>query len=102
MKGTLATILSAAVLLSWTGAAIAAPPKQSQPPAAKQRSASPTPTPSPSVELSTFVNANLDAVTGPLEQKVALPRAELEQLRASYAARLTKASPAERKQLKAA
>lgn len=61
-----------------------------------------TPTPLPSVELSTFVNANLNTITAPLEQRVTMPRAELEKLRASYKARLPKATPAERKQLKAA
>src|SRR4030088_2976822 len=81
-----------------------APPKPAQSPSQRQRSPSPAPTPSypPSVELSSFVAANLDVIAGPLEQKVALPRSELAQLQASYKSRLAKASPSERKPLKAA
>jgi hypothetical protein len=65
-------------------------------------SPAPSPAPAPSVDLSKFNGANLDTILGPLEQKVPIPRAELAQLRASFAARLSKAPPAERKQFQAA
>jgi hypothetical protein len=64
-------------------------------------SPAPSPAPAPSVDLSKFNGANLDKILGTLEQKVPIPRAELAQLRASFAARLSKA-PAERKQFQAA
>jgi hypothetical protein len=104
MKRTGPTILCLAFLAALIGNASAASPKQAQSTTPKQRLPSPAPAPSPppSIELSSFVTANLDAIAGPLEQKVALPRAELAQLQASYKSRLAKASPSERKPLKAA
>src|SRR5438105_3624072 len=77
MKRTVAAIFGVAVLVSWMGEASAASPKQVQASGGKQRSPSPTATPLPSVELSSFVAANLDAIVGPLEQKLPLPRTEL-------------------------
>jgi hypothetical protein len=62
----------------------------------------PTPPPAPSGDLSRFIDANLDKILGPLEQKTALPRAELAQLRASFSARFSKASLAERTQFQSA
>ena len=104
MKRTVATILGSALLVFPMGSASAASSKQSQSTGQRQRSPSPAPTPSPppSVDLSNFVAANLDAIAGPLEQKVVIPRSELAQLQTSYKSRLAKASPSERKQLKAA
>jgi hypothetical protein len=64
----------------------------------------PTPTPPgvPSGDLSSFVAANGDKIFAPLDQKVAMPRAELAQLRNSFAQRFTRASLAERNQFQAA
>ena len=54
------------------------------------------------MDLSRFVGANLDKILGSLEVKVPLPRAELAQLRVSFATRFSKASLAERAQFQAA
>ena len=54
------------------------------------------------LSLSRFVGANLDKVLGPLDVKFPAPRAELAQLRASFANRFSKASLAERPQFQAA
>ena len=64
----------------------------------------PTPTPpgAPSGDLSSFVTANGDKIFAPLDQKVVMPRAELAQLRNSFAQRFTRASLAERNQFQAA
>jgi len=62
----------------------------------------PTATPAPSVDLSHFVGNNLDRILGPLEVRVPLPRAELAQLRVSFASRFSKASLAERAQFQGA
>jgi hypothetical protein len=61
-----------------------------------------TPPPAPSVDLSRFIGAHLDKILGPLEQKMALPRAELAQLRSSFSARFSKASLADRTQFQTA
>lgn len=61
-----------------------------------------TPPPAPSVDLSRFISVNLDKILAPLEQKTALPRAELAQLRGSFSARFSKASLAERTQFQTA
>jgi hypothetical protein len=64
----------------------------------------PTPTPpgAPSGDLSSFVAANGDKIFAPLDQKVVMPRAELAQLRNSFAQRFTRASLSERNQFQAA
>ncbi len=64
----------------------------------------PTPTPpgAPSGDLSSFVSANGDKIFASLDQKVVMPRAELAQLRNSFAQRFTRASLAERNQFQAA
>ena len=64
----------------------------------------PTPTPpgAPSGDLSSFITANGDKIFAPLDQKVVMPRAELAQLRNSFAQRFTRASLAERNQFQAA
>ena len=64
----------------------------------------PTPTPpgAPSGDLSSFVAANGEKIFAPLDQKVVMPRAELTQLRNSFAQRFTRASLAERNQFQAA
>ena len=64
--------------------------------------AAPTPAGAPSADLSRFVGANLERILGPLDQKVPLPRAELAQMRASFAGRFSKASLAERTQFQSA
>ena len=65
---------------------------------------SPTPTPPgpPSGDLSNFVSTQGDKIFAPLEQRVTMPRAELAQLRNSFAQRFTRASLAERSQFQAA
>ncbi|HEY4283486.1 MAG TPA: hypothetical protein VGM62_10525 [Chthoniobacterales bacterium] len=88
MKGTLVVVLSSALSLFPIATAISASPRSISPP--------------PSVELSSFVTAHIDAIAGPLEEKVPIRSAELKQLQTSYKSRLTSATPAERKQLKAA
>jgi hypothetical protein len=64
----------------------------------------PTPTPpgAPSGDLASFVAANGDKIFAPLDQKVDMPRAELAQLRNSFAQRFTRASLVERNQFQAA
>lgn len=64
----------------------------------------PTPTPpgAPSGDLSSFVASNGDKIFAPLDQKVVMPRAELTQLRNSFAQRFTRASLIERNQFQAA
>jgi hypothetical protein len=64
----------------------------------------PTPTPpgAPSGDLSSFVTANGEKIFAPLDQKVVMPRAELAQLRNSFAQRFTRASLGERNQFQAA
>ena len=64
----------------------------------------PTPTPpgAPSGDLSSFVTTNGDKIFAPLDQKVVMPRAELAQLRNSFAQRFTRASLNERNQFQAA
>jgi hypothetical protein len=64
----------------------------------------PTPTPlgAPSGDLSSFVTANGDKIFAPLDQKVVMPRAELAQLRNSFAQRFTRASLSDRNQFHAA
>ena len=65
---------------------------------------SPTPTPPgpPSGDLSSFVATNGDKIFAPLDQRVVMPRAELAQLRSSFAQRFTRASLVERNQFQAA
>ena len=91
-------------LVAIAALAITAPQAWSARP--KKRKYTPPPastaTPAPSVDLSRFVGANLDKILGPLEVKVPLPRAELAQLRVSFATRFSKASLAERAQFQAA
>lgn len=55
-----------------------------------------TPGPASSGDLSRFMSTNLDRILGPLDQKVDLPRAELAQIRASFATGFSKASLADR------
>ena len=64
----------------------------------------PTPTPpgAPSGDLSSFVAANGDKIFAPLDQKVVMPRAELAQLRNSFAQRFARASLVDRNQFQAA
>jgi hypothetical protein len=64
----------------------------------------PTPTPpgAPSGDLSSFVASNGDKIFAHLDQKVVMPRAELAQLRNSFAQRFTRASLIERNQFQAA
>lgn len=64
----------------------------------------PTPTPpgAPSGDLSNFVATNGDKIFAPLDQRVIMPRAELAQLRSSFAQRFTRASLADRNQFHAA
>ncbi len=64
----------------------------------------PTPTPPgpPSGDLSSFVTTNGDKIFAPLDQRVVMPRAELAQLRNSFAQRFTRASLTERNQFQAA
>jgi hypothetical protein len=64
----------------------------------------PTPTPPgpPSGDLSNFVSTQGNKIFAPLEQRVAMPRAELAQLRDSFAQRFTRASLGERNQFQAA
>ena len=64
----------------------------------------PTPTPpgAPSGDLSSFVATNGDKIFAPLDQRPVMPRAELAQLRASFAQRFTRASLGERDQFHAA
>jgi hypothetical protein len=98
---TAITLLCLAIMLAFNGPADAAAPKKSKknayvPPA------TPTPPGAPSGDLGKFVNANLEKILGPLEQKNEIPRAQLTELRASFAARFSKASLAERPQFQAA
>jgi hypothetical protein len=95
------------VLLSATFALTASETFAAKPPKSKKKPAytpppTPTPPPAPSVDLSKFVGTNMDKLLGPLEVKAPLPRAELAQLRASFAERFGKASLAERNQFQAA
>jgi hypothetical protein len=64
----------------------------------------PTPTPpgAPSGDLSSFVATNGDKIFAPVDQRVTMPRAELAQLRNSFAQRFTRASLTERNQFQAA
>ena len=64
----------------------------------------PTPTPpgAPSGDLTSFVAANGDRIFAPLDQRVVMPRAELAQLRNSFAQRFTRAYLSERNQFQAA
>ena len=55
-----------------------------------------TPGPASAADLSRFMSTNLDRILGPLDQKVELPRAELAQIRASFATGFSKASLADR------
>ncbi|MEP6685789.1 MAG: hypothetical protein ABJB22_03350, partial [Verrucomicrobiota bacterium] len=64
--------------------------------------ATPAPPQPPSVDISKFTGDNLDKVLGPLDQKIVLPRPELEQLRNSFSARFSRASLVERAQFQAA
>jgi hypothetical protein len=56
----------------------------------------------PSVDLSKFVGTNIDKILAPLDQRNPMPRAELAQMRASFAQRFSKASLAERPQFQTA
>jgi hypothetical protein len=94
MKLTLALAFCIGLGFALNASTETAPPKQAPP--------APAPAALPSVELSKFVGAHLDKILGPLEQHVSLPRAELKELHVSFKARLSKASPAERNQFKAA
>ncbi len=62
----------------------------------------PTPPPAPSVDLTKFSATNMDKILGTLDVKAPLPRAELAQLRASFAERFGKANLVERTQFQAA
>jgi hypothetical protein len=65
---------------------------------------SPTPTPPgpPSGDLTNFIATQGDKIFAPLEQRVTMPRAELAQLRNSFAQRFARASLVERDQFHAA
>jgi hypothetical protein len=74
----------------------------------KKSKGTPTPVPTatppgaPSADLSRFVTANIDKILAPLDQRNPMPRAELAQIRASFAQRFGKASLAERAQFQTA
>ncbi len=57
---------------------------------------SPTPGPASSADLSRFMSAHLEQILGPLDQKVDVPRTELDQIRDSFSKGFSKASLAER------
>jgi hypothetical protein len=61
-----------------------------------------TPPGAPSVDVSKFVSTNIDKILAPLDQRNPMPRAELAQMRASFAQRFSKASLAERPQFQTA
>ena len=63
---------------------------------AKMVTPSATPGPASSADLSRFMSTNLDRILGPLDQKVDLPRAELAQIRTSFATGFSKASLVDR------
>lgn len=103
MKDVVVAILSIAFIGSHIAAFAAGPKSPSRPnDTAIAASKSPTPSPLPSSELATFMAAHLDTMTGPLESKAPLPKAELANLQKSFKTRLRNASPTDRKQLNAA
>jgi len=70
------------------------------PPPLQQQQAPPAPAAPqpPSAHLSQFTAAHLDAILSPIDQRPALPRTELSQLRAAFADSSAKAPDAEREQ----
>lgn len=103
MKIKIQALVTLAIFSSLTLTANAAYPKKS-----KKKKGEPTPhaTPAapqpPSVDISKFMGDNLDKILGPLDQKIVLPRPELDQLRNSFSARFSRASLTERAQFQAA
>jgi hypothetical protein len=106
MKRTVASIFALTLVIFSIEGTDAAPPKQTPSKNQKQGNPSSAPTASvpqpPSLELSNFINQNLDIILGPLEQKAPLPRSELAQLRTSFESARAKSPPATQKQYKAA
>jgi hypothetical protein len=103
MKIKIPALITLAIFSSLALTANAAYPKKS-----KKKKGEPTPhaTPAapqpPSVDISKFMGDNLDKILGPLDQKILLPRPELDQLRNSFSARFSRASLTERAQFQAA
>jgi hypothetical protein len=103
MKIRIQPLITLAIFSSLALTANAVYPKK-----AKKKKGEPTPhaTPAapqpPSVDISKFMADNLDKILGPLDQKILLPRPELDQLRNSFSARFSRASLAERAQFQAA
>ncbi|MEP7013960.1 MAG: hypothetical protein ABI925_00815 [Verrucomicrobiota bacterium] len=95
MKRTIHFLLCLASIAALAATADAAgrPPKKKTVPMAVP---SATAGPASSADLSRFMGAHLDTILGPLDQKVDLPRAELAQIRDSFAKGFGKASLAER------
>jgi hypothetical protein len=103
MKIKIPALITLAIFSSLAVTADAAYPKKP-----KKKKGEPTPhaTPAapqpPSVDISKFMGNNLDKILGPLDQKIVLPRPELDQLRNSFSARFSRASLTERAQFQAA
>jgi hypothetical protein len=105
MKTKIQALVTLAIFFSLALSANAAYPKKS-----KKKKGEPTPhaatTPAPpqppSVDISKFMGDNLNKILGPLDQKIVLPRPELDQLRNSFSARFSRASLTERAQFQAA
>ena len=98
-------LITLAVFCSLAFNANAAYPKKS-----KKKKGEPTPravtTPAPlqppSVEIAKFTADHLDKILAPLDQKIVLPRAELDQMRNSFSTRFSRATLPERPQFQAA
>ena len=103
MKIKIQAFVTLAIFSSLALTASAAYPKKS-----KKKKGEPTPhaTPAPpqppSVDISKFMGDNLDKILGPLDQKILLPRPELDRMRNSFSARFSRASLTERAQFQAA
>jgi hypothetical protein len=104
MKTKIAVFLFLAVLVALPVTSHNAWAKSKKKKKEKEFVPSPTPTPPgpPSGDLSSFVSSQGAKIFAPLEQKVAMPRAELAQLRNSFAQRFARASLNERTQFQAA